>query len=280
MPAYQLLALDVDGTLVGRDGLIRPATAEAVARAARAGIRPVLCTGRRYRRALPVARQLGLGAPIVCNSGALVKDPASHATLLRVDLDARLAADLAAVLRELGEPAVTIVDHDEAPPDFLVAARPSGRPLFDDYVERNGPFAAVEPDWIARPGSGPHFHLLAVGERPAMLAVEAALAEALPGRLRTFVLHTSAYAGTMCEILERGASKWSAVLHLADRWGIGSDRIVAVGDDVNDLPMIEGAAFGVAMGHAPEAVRRAADHVAPPFDDNGVAALIDEVLLA
>jgi HAD superfamily hydrolase (TIGR01484 family) len=72
MPSYKLLALDVDGTLIGRDGVLRPRTAEAVARAAAAGIRPVLCTGRRYRRALPVARQLGLEAPVVCNSGALV----------------------------------------------------------------------------------------------------------------------------------------------------------------------------------------------------------------
>ena len=68
-PRYRILALDVDGTLLDRDGTLRPRTAEAVARAARAGIRPVLCTGRRYRRAWPVAEQLGLDAPLVCNSG-------------------------------------------------------------------------------------------------------------------------------------------------------------------------------------------------------------------
>ena len=67
--------LDVDGTLLDPDGTLRPRTAAAVARAAQAGIRPILCTGRRYRRALPIAQQLGLDAPLVCNSGAIIKDP-------------------------------------------------------------------------------------------------------------------------------------------------------------------------------------------------------------
>src|SRR5438270_411668 len=61
-PCYRLLALDVDGTLLDPAGTLRPRTAEALARAAAAGIRPVLCTGRRYRRAFPVAHELGLDA--------------------------------------------------------------------------------------------------------------------------------------------------------------------------------------------------------------------------
>src|SRR5215468_5084756 len=89
---YRILALDVDGTLLDADGHLRPRTADAVARAARAGIRPVLCTGRRYRRAREVTEQLGLDAPIVCNSGALVKEPAGHRTLWRADFDLALLA--------------------------------------------------------------------------------------------------------------------------------------------------------------------------------------------
>jgi Cof subfamily protein (haloacid dehalogenase superfamily) len=280
MPSYKLLALDVDGTLIGRDGILRPRTAEAVARAAAAGIRPVLCTGRRYRRALPVARQLGLDAPVVCNSGALVKDTGTHATLWRADLGFELTRAVLEVLRRLREPAVSIVDHAETPPDFLIPARPTGRALFDEYVERNAPFALVDPEWMARPERGEHFHLFAVGERAAMLEVEAALAEAAPGLVHTFVLHTSAYAGTMCEVLHPEASKWSAVLHLAERWGIDPSAIAAVGDDMNDLPMIRGAGLGIAMGQAPAPVREAADLVAPSFEADGVSAIIDEVLLA
>src|SRR5690242_16617880 len=103
-PRYRILALDVDGTLLDPDGTIRPRTADALARASAAGIRPVLCTGRRYRRAFPVAHELGLDAPVVCNSGALVKDHRNHRTLWRADFDRALLADLLAFFRAHDEP--------------------------------------------------------------------------------------------------------------------------------------------------------------------------------
>ncbi len=84
----------------------------------------------------------------------------------------------------------------------------------------------------------------------------------------------------MCEVLSPAASKWSAVLHLAENWGVDAEEICAVGDDMNDVPMIQGAGLGVAMGHAPPAVLEVADHVTDDHDNDGVARLIDEVLLA
>src|SRR5271156_123975 len=115
---YQILALDVDGTLLDPDGTLRPRTAAAVARAARAGIRPVLCTGRRYRRARPVTEQLGLDAPIVCNSGAIVKAPASHRTLWRADFDRALADDVRALFHAHDQPAVVFTDRTPDDADF------------------------------------------------------------------------------------------------------------------------------------------------------------------
>ena len=280
LPRFRLLALDVDGTLLDRDSVLRPSTAAAVARAARAGIRPVLCTGRRYRRARPIAEQLGLNAPMVCNSGALVKEPAGHRTLWRADLDPGLFADALALFRKHDEPAVSFTDFDPACADFFVADFPTGRPLFDEYVELNLGHAAIDQNWADHPGPAGHFHLCAIGDRPAMLAFERAAHEALGGRVRTFVQKSPRYAGTMCELLRSDASKWSAVLHVAGLWGIDPAEICAVGDDMNDLPMITGAGLGVAMGHAPPAVLAAADLVTGDHDNDGVAMLVDGVLLA
>jgi Cof subfamily protein (haloacid dehalogenase superfamily) len=277
-----VLALDVDGTLLDRDGGLRPSTAAAVARAARAGIRPVLCTGRRYRRAWPVAQWLGLATPLVCNSGAIVKDPVGHQTLWRADLDAPLLAEALAIFRDRGEPVISFTDRPPDETDFLVEQAPSGRPLFDDYVHHNRTHAAVEPGWPARPdvfGRG-HFHLCAIGSRAAMLEFESAVIERLGERIRTFVQKSPNYAGTMCELIRGDAGKWAAILHLAELWGVAPGEVVAVGDDMNDLPMIEGAGLGVAMGHAPDAVREAADLVTGDHDNDGVAMLVDDVLLA
>lgn len=277
--AYRLLALDIDGTLLARDGSLTPATASAVARAAAAGIRPVLCTGRRYRTAKPIAEALGLRGPIVCNSGALTKNLDDGATLRRTDLDAPMLAEVLSIFDALGEPAVCFTDRPDAEADFVVAAHPSGRPLLDEYVARNARHAEVDPGWAQSLAAEPRYHACAVGEWPSMLALEVALHAALPGRVQTFVQKSPAYAGTMCEVLAAGASKWSAVLSLAAGWGIDPSEIVAVGDDMNDLPMIAGAGLGVAMGHAPEAVLRAADHVAGTHDEQGLCAFIEEYLL-
>ncbi len=280
MPAYKLLALDIDGTLVGPEKVIRPAVTDAIQRAERAGIRPILCTGRRYRRALPIAEQLGLKGPIVCNSGALIKESTDHSTSWTAPVEPELVREILAILIDRGELAISIIDHGTDPPDFLVPARATGRELFDDYVTKNGSFALVDPEWMTQPGGRPHFHMFSVGDWDSMKEVEAAIHAAMPGLLRTFVLRTSVYAGTMCEVLSLGASKWAAVSQLAEGWGITPDEIVAVGDDVNDLPMIQGAGFGVAMGNAPDHVLEAADYITDHHHKDGVRTLIDDILLS
>jgi Cof subfamily protein (haloacid dehalogenase superfamily) len=277
---YRLLALDIDGTLLDRSGTLRPRTARAVARAAEAGIRPVLCTGRRYRRALPIAEALGVEAPLVCNSGALVKLALEHKTLWRADLDPCLVADLLALYADRGEIAVSFTDRAPDDADFVVALDPTGRPLVDDYLGQNRPHADVDPTWAIDPArSGPHYHICAIGERETMLDVRIAVESRFGGRVTTFVQRSPRYQGTMCEVLRHDASKWSALLHLAELWGIAPAEIVAVGDDMNDAPMILGAGLGVAMGHAPAEVKAVADLVTLDEESDGLARFIEDHML-
>ncbi len=284
---FRILALDVDGTLLDPAGTLRPRTAAAVARAARAGIRPVLCTGRRYRRAWPIASQLALNAPIVCNSGAIVKDPRDNQTLWRADFDPPLTAAVLELFDTDQRPSVSFTDRDPHQFDFVVPGFPTGWPLFDDYVGQNRDHADVNPRWAAEqrhrtegPSRDALFHLCAIGSRDEMLAFQRRVIDCLGGRVQTFVQRSPRYLGTMCEILRHDASKWTAVLHLAKLWNVDPAEICAVGDDVNDLPMIRNAGLGVAMGHSPADVLAAADLVTGNHDEDGVAMLVDEVLLA
>ena len=272
-PKYRILALDVDGTLLNRQGELPPRTRTAVARAAAAGIRPVVCTGRRYRRAWPIAQMLGLDAPIVCNSGAIVKEPADDGTLWRADLPADVAETLLSLFRSHDQDVVAFNDRPHDQPDFRVSRHPTGRPHFDDYVGQNLSHAEVAADWSA----GPFFHVCAVGSIEEMRTFERHVLEALGDQVRTFVQRSPRYLGTMCEVIRNDASKWSAVLHVAERWGVAPEEICAVGDDVNDLPMIHGAGLGAAMPHAPEEVRAVADLVLPDWDE-GVVELVDRLL--
>jgi Cof subfamily protein (haloacid dehalogenase superfamily) len=283
---FRILALDVDGTLLDPEGTLRPRTAAAVTRAARAGIRPVLCTGRRYRRARPIAAQLGLDTPVVCNSGAIVKDVRDHRSLWRADLDPELVQAVLELFDRNQHPPLAFTDWSPDQPDFIVPSFPSGRLYFDDYVGQNFEHALVDPtcnDGLCRGSQelpcDALFHLCAIGSRTEMLEFERILRERLDGQVRTFVQRSPRYLGTMCEVLRHDASKWAAILHLAELWEIDASEICAVGDDVNDVPMISSAGLGVAMGHAPADVQAAADLVTGDHDSDGVATLVDEVLL-
>jgi len=279
---YRILALDVDGTLLDREGTLRPSTAAAVTRAAQAGIQPVLCTGRRYRRARPIAEQLGLDVPVVCNSGAIVKDPRDHRTLWRADFETELLAELLAIFHAHEEWPLSFTDRPPEELDFVVPRDPTGRPHYDDYLDRNRGHGEVDPDWTNpdRIKISGHYHICTIGSLPDMLAFQAVILGQLSDRVRTFVQKSPRYSGTMCEVLHVEASKWSALLHLAELWEVAPSEICAVGDDANDVPMIAGAGLGVAMGHAPADVLAVADHITGDHDNDGVAMVIDELLLA
>jgi len=287
---YQILALDVDGTLLDPGGMLRPRTLAAVARAAREGIRPILCTGRRYRRARPIALQLELDAPLVCNSGAIIKDPLGHRTLWRADFDESLARDVIELFHTHDHPAVIFTDRGPDEADFVIARYPTGCDGFDDYVEQNREHAMIDSAWGRgivprhardpnREGGVPLFHICAIGTRSQMLDLEEAALGRLVGRVQTFVQRSPLYRGTMCEILRHDAGKWAAIQHLAALWGVDAGAICAVGDDVNDIPMIRNAGLGVAMGHARPEVRAAADLITGCHDQDGVAMLVEQVLL-
>ena len=103
-----------------------------------------------------------------------------------------------------------------------------------------------------------------MGTREQMLDLERRLHARLarPAR-RPTCSAARAIAGFMCEFAPAGVTKWSAIRRLAADWGIADAAICAVGDDVNDIPMIRAAGLGVAMGNALPEVKAAADRIAP-----------------
>ena len=118
----------------------------------------------------------------------------------------------------------------------------------------------------------------AMGTKPQMLQVADELQARWPDDLTIHVLRSPRYTGFMCEIAPAGVSKWSGVLHLAEQSGICREEICAVGDDVNDIPMILGAGLGVAMGNALDEVKAVADRVAPGHDSDGLVEVVEWLL--
>jgi 5-amino-6-(5-phospho-D-ribitylamino)uracil phosphatase len=277
MPRYRLLALDIDGTLINSREELTPATREVIWRARRAGIQVVLATGRRYSRSLPYIDHLELDLPLVTASGALIKRALDHQTLYRAEFHPAALRGVLALLSEAGYDAVLYTDSFAEGFDFYCPRLDVKGAELAEFYRLNPACARVWPQLMTAPPDGV-FAGFAMGTKSQMLELAGALAARWNDDLSLHVLRSPRYTGFMCEIAPGGVSKWSGVLHVAEQSDIAREEICAVGDDVNDIPMILGAGLGIAMGNALDEVKAAADRVAPGHDSDGLVAVVDWLL--
>jgi Cof subfamily protein (haloacid dehalogenase superfamily) len=273
----RLLALDIDGTLLDPAGAISGRARAAVGAALRAGLRVVLCTGRRYRSTLPIARELGLPGPVVVHNGALVKDAWSGRTLAATYLPAALHAEVLAALEPSGPPLVYVDGWPDA--DILTEPGADAHPHQVDYLEQHAEQCRFVPSLRAARREDV-LMMSVMADLSTLDELEARARHALGSRVRTHRLENRGYGSYILEVLAPDTGKWAALRRLAEAEGIGAGEIAAVGDDRNDLDLVAGAALGIAMGNAAPEVRAAADLVVAGNDRGGVAEAIEAVLRA
>jgi Cof subfamily protein (haloacid dehalogenase superfamily) len=257
-------AADLDRTLIGTDGELRPRTRAAISAARAADIPVVVATGRMFRSVAPYLAQAGIDDPVVCYQGAAVVDPVDGAFLLheRLALDAARVA--IATLLELGHPPNVYVDDGL----FVAEETPYSRAYsaFQHLpVTEVGDLLA----WLDAPPT----KLVAVGEPDTLPAVRARLHDALGER--AFLTTSLPY---LLEIGHPGVSKGTGLAFVAGRLGLDAGRIVAFGDGENDVELLEVAAFGIAVGDAHPRLREVADWWCPGAEEEGVAAVIEAYL--
>ena len=277
MPRYRLLAIDIDGTLVNSQNELTEETRAAVLRARQAGVAIVLATGRRYSRALPLVEPLELNVPLVTASGALIKRAKDHCTLFRAQFRSGVLERCLETIAAAGYEAIVCADTFDQGFDFYCPAKSTSQVELAEFLEKNAGCERVEANVMTSPPPG-IFAGCAMGTREQMLQLQIELERQLPGQLYVHVLRSPRYQGFMCEIAPHGISKWTGVCRLAEGWNIAAEEICAVGDDVNDIPMIRAAGLGIAMGNALDEVKAVADRIAPSHDDDGLVQVVDWVL--
>ncbi|MEZ0239259.1 MAG: Cof-type HAD-IIB family hydrolase [Chloroflexota bacterium] len=267
-----LVALDIDGTLVGDDLNIGPDTRAAI-RAARArGVPVSLITGRMVSSALRFARELDLDTPIVGYQGALIREmPAADSIrpgrlLIHTPLRAEVARDVVLWTRSVGlDPHLNHLER------FIVRA---DDPRADDYTAFMGSNPQLEGDLVA---SIRHAvtKVMAAGEPPLPTEVAAEARARFAGRADVTVSHPR-----FLEFVAPGVSKGRAVRWLARRLGVPLGATLAIGDQWNDIEMLAEVGHGTAMPTAPAEVRAVARYIAPPLAEEGVARMIEALVLA
>src|SRR5262245_8380768 len=273
---YRMLVVDVDGTLVGRDRHVSPRVRAAVRAALDAGALVTLATGRWFRSAQPIAAELGLELPIVLHNGALVKDSLTGQVLDHCHLPLATAS---AAIGLIGRHGLQPIVYENAFGGELMVAGP---PELDSPATAR--YLSTKEVALRRAPRG----RLGLVDDPLQLVVadtaeraDPLLRELASGPWRTVTsMSTLVPDARFVEILSPDCSKASAIGRLAASHGVGLAEVVAVGDNYNDLDMIESAGLGIAMGNAPAGVRARADWVAPPVDEDGLAVAIERFVLA
>ncbi len=277
MPKYKLLALDVDGTLVGRDNVVPSDVTAAVAAAEAAGIRIVLATGRSYVETVGVWRQLNLKAPfepMVLIGGALVSEAHSGRTLWQQPIPRAVAVEFSDALGDAGYSAMAILDVWRHGVEYIVAEHGRGDEAHRLWFSKMN----VKVHRVERIAEAPEMpdplRISAVVESTDAAAVSERLREQFHGRLTVHAIVAPNYGVTIVESFAAGVSKFTGVQYVAQAYRIGPGQIAAAGDDVNDLELIRKVGLGVAMPNGSPLLIAEADRVA----EHGLAAFIRELL--
>jgi hydroxymethylpyrimidine pyrophosphatase-like HAD family hydrolase len=303
----RMIAVDMDGTLLGSDGRVSERNLAAMKAAERAGIEVVVATGRRHCYAMRVLRELKLGEEnaLISSNGTVTRTVGARLverTLLRTET----ALWVCGHVDEFRDALVMTFDRVGADGEdergALVVERMDGlHASIGRWMEANEPYIArVTPLELALEGEAP-IQMMLCGTLERMRRAEARLLEhpgvsavgvsdiEAAGQKRVgdveVALHRTEYAErdlSILDILPAGCSKGSALLRLAKARGVRAEEILAIGDNWNDVSMLEVAGRAVLMGNAPEDLKAVAAHrgwaVGRRHDEDGVAEVIEAVL--
>ena len=267
----RLIALDIDGTIIGDDHEVAERTTAAVRSAMEADVAVSLVTGRMVSSAMRFATELGLTGPIVGYQGGLIRAmPLSERRLGKLLMHTPLPAEAARSILEWTR-ARGLDPHVNHLERFILRA---DDPKADDYSAFMGARAELVPDLIAAIDH-PVTKILAVGEPPIPTEVAPLARETFAGLADVTISHPR-----FLEFVAPGVSKGRAIRWLARRLRIPLAATLAIGDQWNDLEMLAEVGHGTAMPSAPAEVRAAARYVAPPLEDDGAARMIEDLVLA
>ncbi|MBW4564188.1 MAG: Cof-type HAD-IIB family hydrolase [Mojavia pulchra JT2-VF2] len=269
----KLLVLDIDGTISGQSNTISTPVKQAITAAQARGIQVAIATGRMYRSALRFHQEISSVLPLAAYQGAWIQDPATQ----------KIHRHLA-VSREVAH---QLLDYFEQPQlrsllsvHFYINDQLYVRELTREtqiYAERSG-ITAIPVGDLRRVLTNEPTKVLALCDDTDVI-------DNLLGNLRRQYtpaeLYLTTSVATFFEATNASVNKGTAVRYLAEELlGLQRANVMTIGDNFNDLEMLEYAGIGVAMGNAPDAVQAIAQWVAPTVEEDGAAVAIEKFLIS
>lgn len=282
---YDMLIIDLDGTLLTREGRITPANERAMKAAQDAGMSVVIATGRAFGECEHLLGALHPAEHLIAASGSLLCDINTGATLERFAMDRSIVEHVSEAVIAEQHRALILKDRHITGYDYLAVGPapldPASAWWFDHHSVRVRQIETIIED----PHPADSLRAGAVACQDQMLPLAAQLQTEI-GEV-AFLQHWSAVTASeatgsathLLEVFSPNVHKWTMAQRLCARIGIAPDRVAAIGDGLNDVQLIEHAQLGVAIGNAESRVLAVADRVtAADHNHDGVAEAISQIL--
>ncbi len=285
----KLLALDLDGTTLNSLGQVPDANREAIRAAEERGVLVTIATGRRFRDAQPVGIDLGLNAPLITHNGGLLKYADSEETVHCSLLTTETSLEVVRVGKAFGGDALVSTDPHGLGTLLYDRISDDNTPL-KKYLRWSESLHGVE---IGRSGVA-HVELLEdilmdheivhisfSGNCQSMRELESTLNDEFLGNVTILATIYPTLDFTLLDILPPEASKGHGVSRLAELNGLAAENVMCIGDNFNDLEMLDYAGTAVVMGNAdPGLLERGEFYTTLSNDEGGVAAAIERFILS
>lgn len=278
--SIRLLALDIDGTLTDPNFQVPARNIAALRAAHEAGIEIILATGRRHDYALPIAKELGFPIWLISSNGALIRSSDSE-TFFTDRLPARTARELIQYMDEFRGHAVLTFDRpaNVAGNDSLVLESADElNNTVSRWLQLNRPYikfvSPLEDALTEDPLQAMYCGRVLVMEKLQQKLIEAPFLDKIT------VMRTQYDHRDLCilDILNRDCSKGHALRRWAEERGIPREQVMAIGDNHNDMEMLEFAGVAVVMGNASNELKQNGWMVTGSNEESGVAQAVYEIL--
>ena len=268
MKRPKLIALDMDGTMLDGESRLTERTKRALRAAQDAGIRVVAATGRMYPSAMIHINDVGIKGACIFYNGALIRDTATGETLYQRYLGRELAADILSFFHDRGWYVQMYCDDR-----LVVMDDADERCKFYENICGQKAVALGERFWTCGCDSA---KMLGVSFDKELFSK---MCEDVRREFGSRIYQATSW-NAFIEMVHPSVNKAESLRRVCELYGVAREDVMAIGDGGNDAEMIRWAGTGVAMGNARDAVKEAADIVAPPNTEDGSAQIVEAALAA
>jgi hypothetical protein len=272
----RLLAIDIDGTLLDSRARLPEANRDAIVEAHTRGIEIALVTGRSFHFTLPVARLLPIPLTLIVNNGAMVKDE-TGATAMRRLLPREAARRVLAETSAYEDSVAIVFDRPGVDDERQIVFHRMdwSHPNRRGYYEKNKAYIAQAPSPLSDMLTEDPVQVMFNGSVEPMRALVSAL-RAMPIADQFCVAMTEYEPRdfSLIDVNAAGCSKGSTLARWAEARLLARDEVMAVGDNFNDVEMLDFAGTAVLMGNAIDAIKKRGYRLTGTNDEGGLAAAI------